>query len=305
VRKRTEAAAIGGFVVGAAVLCVAAALLWGSGRVFRETARFVCYFDGSVEGLEVGAPLKARGVTIGRVVRIQLHYRQRPTDDRVPVFVEIDLKRVIGLGAERPPGKTLDQMIARGLRARLEAQSLVTGLLFVNFEQVPGTPLRYSEINPEGGVPEIPTVPRPFDQLGESVTSIVTKLERADIAGMVQAIADAAASVGRLARGAKVPEALAQLTATLGDYDKLGRHLDGSLDPILGELRLAVAEARKAIEGLDGATGAASRMVAPEAPLSVRLNDALGDVSRAASAVRDLAEYLQRNPNALLVGKKR
>jgi paraquat-inducible protein B len=304
-RSRRHAAAIGAFVLGGLALVVAALVTWGSGRLFRETVKYVCYFDGSVEGLEVGAPVKVRGVTIGKVLRVQIRYRQAPDDDRIPVFIELDVKRLVGLGGARPDSDVMPALVARGLRARLESQSLVTGTLFVNFGIFADSPVRLSELAPAGGFPEVPTVPSRLTELSASVTAIVSNLERTDIAAMVQSIAEAAGSIERLAGNPKLPQALAELEATLNAYSKLGSHIDANVEPLLAELKLAVVDARKALVGLDGAAGATSRLVAPEAPLSVRLSDALGEVSRAADAVRELADYLQRNPNSLLVGKSR
>lgn len=302
-RKVTDATAIGAFVLGALALVIVAVVLWGSGRLFRETARYVCYFDGSVEGLEVGSTVKARGVSVGKVIRIQLRYRQRPDDDRIPVIVELDLNRIVGLGAQRFGPHSFDPLIARGLRARLEMQSLVTGTLFVNFQQFPDSPVRYSEVDPAHGLPEIPTVPRQLTQLSESVTAIMSKLGNTDFPGMVQAITDAAASVGRLTDEGQLPAALAELKGAMISYKKLGDSMDAEMRPLLADLRGAVSDARKAFLGLDGAAGATSRLIAPDAPLSVRLGDALKEVSRAAASVRELADYLQRNPNSLLRGK--
>jgi paraquat-inducible protein B len=302
-RRARDATSIGIFVLGAIALMIVAVVLWGSGRLFRETERYVCYFEGSVEGLEVGAAVKARGVTVGRVVRIQLRYRQRPDDDRVPVFVELDSKRTVGLGAQRLGPHSFDPLIARGLRARLEMVSLVTGTLFVNFQQFPETPVRYSEIDPEHGYPEIPTAPRQLTQLSESVTAILSKLGNTDFPGMVKAITDAAASAGRLTDEGQLPAALAELKSAMSSYKKLGDSMDAEMKPLLADLRGAVSDARKAFLGLDSAAGATSRLIAPEAPLSVRLGDALKEVTRAAASVRELADYLQRNPNSLLRGK--
>lgn len=302
-RKVTDATAIGAFVLGALALVIVAVVLWGSGRLFRETARYVCYFDGSVEGLEVGSIVKARGVSVGKVVHIQLRYRQRPDDDRIPVIVDLDLNRIAGLGVQRFGPHSFDPLIARGLRARLEMQSLVTGTLFVNFQQFPDAPARYSEIDPAHGLPEIPTVPRQLTQLSESVTAIMSKLGNTDFPGMVQAITDAAASVGKLTDEGQLPAALAELRSAMISYKRLGDSMDAEMRPLLADLRGAVSDARKAFLGLDSAAGATSRLIAPEAPLSVRLGDALKEVGRAAASVRELADYLQRNPNSLLRGK--
>jgi paraquat-inducible protein B len=303
--KRTDPAVIGAFVVGALVLVTAAIVLWGSGRLFRETAKYVGYFDGSVEGLEVGAPVKARGVTIGRVVGIQLRFRQAPTEDRIPVFVEIDLKRIVGLGGLRPEPRVLSELFARGMRARLEPQSLVTGALFINFVQVPEVPLRFTKIDPEHGYPEIPTAPTELAQLGRSLKTIVAQLEAIDFAGIARSFDRAVSAVDHLASTANLPRAINAITATMDSYQALGRRLNSDIPPLLADLQGAVGDARKALVGMDGAAGAAQRLAAPEAPLSVQLNETLGDVSRAAGALRQLAEYLQRNPNSLLVGKSR
>jgi paraquat-inducible protein B len=294
--KRNNATVIGLFVLGGVALVVVAVLLWGSRRLFRESARYVCYFDGSVEGLDVGAPAKARGVTIGRVARIQLRYRQRRTDPRVPVFVDIDVKRLTDLGVERPNAEYIQDLISRGLRARLETQSLITGTLFVNFALYPNTPIRLSELDPQDGVPEIPTIPTELAQLGESVSTIVAKLEAIDFGALVKSIDRTTGNLN---------ETLAEISTATRVYRNLGRHLDAGAQPILADLQSAIGDARKTLVGLDGAAGAAGRLVAPEAPLSVRLSEALDEVGRAASAVRDLADYLQRNPNSLLVGKSR
>jgi paraquat-inducible protein B len=302
VRRRTNAAVIGAFVIGAVVLVGFAVVLWGSGRLFRDTAKYVCYFEGSVEGLEVGAPVKVRGVPVGRVTHIQLRYRQDPTDNRIPVFIELDRKRLVGLGVERPNPQVLAQVISQGLRARLEPQSFVTGILFVNFGFFPRSPVQYFEIDPQHGIPEIPTVPRPFAEVGDSVTAIVSKLERIDFGAMVEAITGAASSFDRLASSEQVPQLLGQATSTLKAYERVGRDVHTDLHPLLTDLRLTVGDTRKAIVGMGGAADATSRLVAPEAPLSIRLGEALDQVSRAANAVHDLAEYLERNPNALILG---
>jgi paraquat-inducible protein B len=304
-RKRADAAVVGAFVVGGLALVVVAVVLWGSGRLFRETAKFVSYFDGSVDGLQVGAPVKIRGVAVGRVTRIQLRYRQRYEDERIPVFMEVDLKRLVGLGGERPSPRMIADMVAQGMRARLESQSLVTGTLFVNVGMYPDTPIKLSELDPEHGVPEVPTTPTQLAQLGKSMTAIMARLETVDLAGMATSIEHAATSIERLANSEQIPELLARASATLRSYETLGHNLDTSLKPLVSEAQVAIADARKALVGLDGAAGDARRMVAPEAALSVRLGEALNEVGRAAGAIRELADYLQRNPNSLLVGKAR
>lgn len=288
--KRTDAGAIGAFVVGALALVIVAIVVWGSGRFFRKTVDFVCYFDDSVDGLTVGAPVKARGVVIGKVVRVRLRYRQRPSDTRIPVFIQLDLNRMAEFGLPRlPTQQDYTALIDRGLRARLESGNLVTKSLFVNLWLFPGTPINYSEVDPVVGYPEIPTVPKELTEVGKSATALLGNLQSVDFVGMARALERAAASVDR----------------TMASYHRLASRLDKDLPVLIGELQATTVDVRKSLVGLDGATSAAGQLIAPQAALSVKLSDGLTDFGRAANAVRELAEYLRRNPSALLVGKAR
>jgi paraquat-inducible protein B len=304
--KRKDSATIGAFVIGALALVIAAVLVWGSGRLFKETAEFVCYFEDSVDGLETGAAVKARGVVVGNVARIQLRYRQRPTDTRIPVFIELDTRRLRKLGAvELTLPRDLDEAIARGLRARLETQSLVTGTLFVDLSLFPGSPAVTSEVDPAGGFPEIPTLPTELAEAGKSASALLTNLRSVDFAGAMRSIEESAASVERLTGAGQLPKALAEVVATMKSYRGLADHLDASLPPLITQLQAITQDARKTLVGLDGPAAEAGRLIAPQASLSVQLSEGLAEVGRAANAVRELADYLRRNPNALLVGKSR
>ena len=63
---------IGAFVVGATALLLLAIAVFGSGKLFQTTSRYVLFFDGSISGLSVGSPVLFRGVPVGRVVEIRL-----------------------------------------------------------------------------------------------------------------------------------------------------------------------------------------------------------------------------------------
>src|SRR5262245_30436492 len=129
---------IGAFVVGAIALAVFGIVVFGSGRLFKETTPFVMYFTGSVDGLSVGSPVKFKGVEIGGVTSIQLDLGE---EARIPVWIEIDNKKIVARGAEWPSDRAaLRAAIERGLRAQLNSQSIVTGLLFVQLDYHPETP---------------------------------------------------------------------------------------------------------------------------------------------------------------------
>ena len=70
--KKANPAVIGAFVVGAVVLAVAGLLVFGSGKMFKHTVKFVCFFPGAVDGLNVGAPVRFKGVEVGSVIDVRL-----------------------------------------------------------------------------------------------------------------------------------------------------------------------------------------------------------------------------------------
>jgi phospholipid/cholesterol/gamma-HCH transport system substrate-binding protein len=85
---------IGAFVVGAVALVVVAVIVFGSGRLFRQTRDFVLYFDNSVNGLRIGAPVKFKGVEVGSVKNILLQLGSGQQIDKIPVIIEIDLEKL-------------------------------------------------------------------------------------------------------------------------------------------------------------------------------------------------------------------
>src|SRR4030042_3764548 len=135
--KQANKTMIGAFVVGATALVVAGVLVFGSAKFLKERHPFVMYFDGSVQGLDVGASVVFRGVKVGTVTDIELRTDPVNLTIQIPVFIEIEmdrLKRTGTLPLKRTPAEGMKLLVERGLRAQLELQSLVTGKLLVNLD---------------------------------------------------------------------------------------------------------------------------------------------------------------------------
>ena len=136
--KKANPTLIGVFVVGALVLAVAGVLVFGRGNLFSEKRRYVLFFDESIKGLTVGAPVMFRGVPIGSVTGIKLCFDSQDMSMATPVFIETEPDRIQRIG-ERPLAsrilekrrqkEIMDRLIQKGLRAQLQTESLVTGRL--------------------------------------------------------------------------------------------------------------------------------------------------------------------------------
>ena len=158
--KKVNKKWVGLFVLGALALLVIGIVILGSGEIFKRTNKFVLYFDGSVKGLSVGAPVKFRGVSIGMVKDISLIYDAKLGTIMLPVIVEIEQGRIKGAPSfgEINGDK---KMIALGLRGKLEVQSVLTGQLMIAFDFYPDKPAQLRGVIK--GYPELPTVPASTD----------------------------------------------------------------------------------------------------------------------------------------------
>ena len=154
--KRANKTSIGVFVVGAVVLLVAAILVFGSGQLFKQSDKYVLFFDGSVKGLSEGAPVIFRGVKIGNVKDISLLYDPKTKDVLIPVIIEVELGRVKGV-PEKPGGSDYNFLIQQGLRARLEIENFITGQLMLSLDFYPDKPAKMRGLIK--GYPELPALP--------------------------------------------------------------------------------------------------------------------------------------------------
>ena len=141
--KKANPTTIGLFIVVGLVLAMAGLILFSPSKFFSVQEQFVLYFDASVKGLNQGAPVKFRGVRVGSVVDVRIRLNQAEDDLSIPVVIEVDTRLVqrktdgaIDLKSE----ERLNAAVEKGLRGLLEAQSLLTGLLYVELEYVADAP---------------------------------------------------------------------------------------------------------------------------------------------------------------------
>jgi len=203
--KKVNKTVIGIFVVGALILLMAAIVVFGSGELFKRTNKFVLYFDGTVKGLAIGAPVMFRGVSIGTVKDISLIYDSKAgTIMLLPVIVEIDDGRIKGapsfgdLGGDK-------KMIALGLRAKLEVQSFLTGQLMISFDFYPDRPGKLRGI--ANRYPELPTLPTSPD-----IFEIMDELPIKEIAKNLEATSK---GVNKLVNSSNLQGGLYELQSTL------------------------------------------------------------------------------------------
>jgi paraquat-inducible protein B len=217
---------IGAFVVGAVALIVIAVIVFGSGRLFRPTKDFVLYFDNSVNGLRIGAPVKIKGVEIGSVkdIRFQL---EKTKELKIPVIIEIDLEKFSSRGATQAAATAVDRealnkaIVDRGLRGQLEMESLVTGLLFISLDFFPGTPFTLVQrTDGDYKYPEIPTLPTTLEQAKGAATRIMNKLEEIDFKGLIASLDETVNGIKRTVNSPELEATIRSLKQTVPKIDE-------------------------------------------------------------------------------------
>jgi phospholipid/cholesterol/gamma-HCH transport system substrate-binding protein len=311
VGRKPSPALIGAFVIGAVVLAVVTVVILGSGRLFRKTYPYVVFFTGSVNGLRVGAPVKFKGVEVGAVKDIRLNLadqEQNWEDIRIPVIIELDEEHIRQRGGtvDLRDRERLASMIAAGLRAQLASESIVTGVLYVSLDIFPGTPVRLVA-DPHVPYTEIPTVPTPLEEARATLSRLVTRIQQIDIERLVGSLQETVDGLKRITNSPGVQHAADSLDETVHTLNEAAasvRTLANNLDRTLpASLRTTSENASTALREAQGALGGVRTLVDPEGPLAFRIARTLDDLSGAARAVRDLAEYLDRNPSAVVRGR--
>jgi paraquat-inducible protein B len=243
--KKANKTAIGGFVVGALALIVVGVLIFGSGKFLTETEAYVMYFEGSVKGLNVGAPLVFRGVKIGSVTRIQLLANTDDLSFQIPVFVEIERKYFTLTGDEAfdlSPKKQLVLLVARGLRAQLIKQSMVTGQLIVELDFHRDKPAKL--VAGDSEYLEIPTIRPGMDDL-------VKQIEKAPIEDILNKVLSAVDGIEKAVNSRELKESLLTLKQTLTNLNKLVQNIDSRIEPLVSTVEETVKDYGKLARNVD------------------------------------------------------
>ena len=317
--KHANPTLVGLFVLGAIGLALAGLVIFGSGKLFRRTETFVAVFSGSVNGLSVGAPVKFRGVQLGSVSQILLALQGMQLPDlRIPVLINIDQTTSARLGAMVNPADpaTLSDLIERGLRAQLQLESIVTGVLYVELDLFPDSPANFY-LPKDSGYLEIPTQPTLFQEASQTAADLVSKLRDIDFEGIVESIRDAARGVSELTGSPELRQAISATRDTmvtarsaLASANETLGELKPRIGPLVGRVDGGVSQLQQSLKSLDQTLASVQTslsgfdaVIDPRAPLIYQATSTLAELSDAARSVRQLADFLDRNPNAILTGR--
>lgn len=327
--KQANTTMIGGFVVLAVFILAASVVILGSGKLFQRTESFVLYFDSSIKGLNVGSPVLLQGVQIGSVTKILIRANRNDLTMSIPVFIDIrpDTFHVDEtIQTQRDPAENIALLTERGLRAVLSIQSLITGQLMIELDYYPDSALNLKNLDPE--VPEIPTIPSTTERLFQNlqkidlthINNIIVGVERLinnpDLPEGLKALRQTADEVRQLVDKLEnyIGDVTDNVENTLSDTRTLVNNVNAQVQPLANDLRQLIVHfdevalninkqldvvAANLNESLAGIRG----VVSEDAPLVIELEETLENISNMTDSIRQLADYLEQNPQALIRGK--
>jgi paraquat-inducible protein B len=245
---------------------------------------FLLYFKDSLRGLSIGAPVEFRGIIIGEVQTLNLEFDEAQGEFRFPVGITVYPGRLAAMASDKSKATDdpsvrrtrLNAMVEHGLRAQLRTGNLLTGQLYVAVDFFPDAPQAHMDWTRTP--PIIPTVVGSMTEVQETLHRLARSFEKLPLDQI----------------GTDLRQSLRTLNRTLESADKFVKRLDGDIAPAA---KTTLEEARKTLK-------TAEQAIASDAPLQQDLRSMLRELSRAAQSLRTLADYLERNPESLIRGKK-
>jgi len=317
---------IGAFVFGAIIIAIGAVLYFGSANLFTKKQQYVTYFNQSVNGLGVGSNVKYKGVTVGKVTKVQLKFQGANEAPIVKVLYEIDTNNLLnkyGLTINLTDRKSHDKAVENGFRAKLDFESLISGQLFIALDfYKDATPAELHEEGNEGPF-EIPPQPSDieailadltkaignlgsidFQALAKDVQSLVasarTGIDSMHLERLGSSLNKASDSISTLFNGDQVKGVL---TSVRESFDQLTATLK-NLNPAVGDLKPTLDQAKGALTNLQRSTAELNLILKPDSSLRYQLDSSLSEINAAAASIQQLSDFLQRHPNSILFGRK-
>ena len=257
-------------------------------HAYTKKIKFIMFFDSSIRGLNLGAPVEFKGIKVGTVLDVRLEFDSGSTSFRIPVLIEIEPQRIIERGNQEmdQSHQALQRLVKRGLRARLQTGSLLTSQLFVELDMHPGSPINLS--GSDTPYPELPTLPTSnFGAITQSAEDLLAKLNAVDIKEVTSVLIDTIKTANKTMHNADkaiesantligtpgIPEAIENVRITLKNFKNITQKVDDS--NLIASATKTLSSVDKTINSADKAINNANTLISapgiPEAIEDIRI----------------------------------
>lgn len=320
---------IGSFIIGALCLLIASIFVFSSETWFSKNHQFIVVFTESINGLNVGAPIKLYGVQIGHVTEINVERDTKRNMTLIPVVFEVDEKKIgnyVDTQQKNWDQIEVDKLIDSGLRMQLQLGSLLTGQLFIEALFLPGTEVTL--YGHKTTLKEIPSIPSKSDEIQKALRNVLEGTKTVDLAELFSDLQKTIANIEQITGSTQTQSTLTavnssmldlqhilqtldndlgplskDLNRTVNHADKLLLTLDNNAEPLLKDSRQIMATGKNTLQAISSTLDDVKSLTNNNSPINQGLQAALQQLTRAASATRNMMDYLERHPDALLFGK--
>lgn len=310
---------IGLFVLCGAVIAVAGLLALGAGSLLQKKFFAESYFEESVQGLDIGSPIKFRGVQIGRVDTITLVGAEYPTDKRY-VLVRFSLYQdAVGALSQAAVKRFVDSEVEKGLRVRLAFQG-VTGAAYLEADYLEADRAPWLSIDWQPYYPFLPSAPSTITRYSEAIDKILKSIEQIDIQAIGSGLEKALTAMNELMEKAQMGEIgqqtvqlLTELRATNQRLERMVTRAEAPFERILQDLPETVQNLNRLTAQLNALAGDLPENIAPLGNTLRRLNgllaaeqqtieQTLDNIQQVSENLRDITDDVRRYPAQMLLG---
>ena len=308
--------AVGMFVLGSAIIAVAAIIIFGSFKFFANTEMFISYFPETVNGLDVGAAVKYKGVKIGKVEDIRIGPQRkdiRETSVIVVYSIDVDMvRRKSDNKKELDFDQWMERQVANGMRAKLNYQSIVTGMLYIELDYIADKNEPYHK-NYEGlEYTEIPSSKSGLSELAKAFEDTLSEISKINFKEITDNVNAVLVSVNAKINDVDTKEISDRALVALGSINELAndknirlaiKNFDTLLKDANTEIKSLSEAGKKTLSNGDGGLENVNTIVAPQSPIRYELALLFRSLNESMNSISNFADYLERNPNAILTGK--
>lgn len=266
---------------------------------------FLVRFHGTVRGLAPGAPVEVQGIRIGAVTSVGVAYAADSNSFVAPVEIVLQPSLFPALGPHPRTAAELydaaDALVRRGLRAQVSDTQLLGGEAIVSLDiQRDAAAMT---LDRSGRVPELPAGPTRREMIAQQLQPLLDKLANAPIDQVFAQLQDSMAVLKQLVTGPELREALEELRGASAELRTVVGRLGARSDTLVANLNETVRSTNRLIDHAGQTIATVDRQVGDRSPLLADVRGLVQQMDGAARSMRLLAEYLERNPSALLTGK--
>jgi len=279
-------------------------------KAFVKKVLAILFFNGSVRGLNIGAPVEFKGIKVGMVKDIRLEFDGQDASFKIPVLVEIEPERFIAKNEQSisTPMDMLNTLVEKGLRARLQTGSLLTGQLFVELDMHPDTVAKF--VHAKVPYPELPTIPANLEQMTASVKNILDKMEKLNIEDICSQLLHTLEGTNQIVSFTNTVIQKHEMESTVTDFKKslallknILQKMDQRVSPIAENLENAIGASHDVLKKTQATLTLVDQSLSPNSPLQFNFLELTTELTGMARSIRILVDMLERNPNSIIFGK--